>query len=105
MNRGVLIVWGLATAAIGGGAWWYLFSAGEVPVGQRPLGDAAAFREMLSPSTPAELAEAQRWMFTSRGSRRRGQIGRQQRTPWLAFGIGRRGIIGTGRSLFFTLMF
>ena len=31
-----------------------------MPVGQRPLGDAAAFREMLSPSTPAELAVAQR---------------------------------------------
>ena len=42
MNRGVLIVWGLATAAIGGGAWWYFFPAGEVPVGQRPLGDADA---------------------------------------------------------------
>ena len=25
-----------------------------------PLGDASAFREALSPSTPAELAEAQR---------------------------------------------
>jgi hypothetical protein len=72
MRRGFLILWGLLTLAIGGCAWWYLFSAGEVPAGQRPLAGEAMFREafeknvsktrivaVFSPTTPADLATAQ----------------------------------------------
>lgn len=55
MNRGVLIVCGLATAAIGGGAWWYLFSVGEVPVGR-----CGRVRRGVIAQRPAEFAEAQR---------------------------------------------
>jgi hypothetical protein len=68
MKRSILVIWALVTLAIGGTAWWYLFSAGNVPVGQRPLGDAATFRDafqkgvgknrivaLLSPSAPADL--------------------------------------------------
>ena len=72
MKRSILIVWGLVTLAIGGWAWWYLFSAGDVHAGQRPLADEAAMRDsfnknvsktrivaVLSPTTPADLATAQ----------------------------------------------
>jgi hypothetical protein len=71
MKRTLLILCGLVTVAIGGIAWWYLFSAGAVPAGQRPLADEVAFREafrgnvsksrivaLLSPTTPADLASA-----------------------------------------------
>lgn len=71
MKRSILIVWGLTTLAIGGAAWWYLFSAGQVPAGQPPLGGEATSREafhknvsrnrfvaLLSPTTPADLATA-----------------------------------------------
>lgn len=72
MKRSVLVVWALVTLAIGGTAWWYLFSPGDVPAGLRPLGDAATFRDVfqkgvsknrivavLSPTTPADLVVAQ----------------------------------------------
>ena len=42
MRRGVLVVWFLAVVAVGGVAWWYLFSAGSTPEGQLALGDEAA---------------------------------------------------------------
>jgi hypothetical protein len=71
MNRTTLILWGVVIVAIGGIAWWYLFSAGAVPTGQHPLADEVAFREafrgnvsrnrivaVLSPTTPADLATA-----------------------------------------------
>ena len=73
MRRAVLVVWLLAVVAVGGVAWWYLFSAGSTPEGQKPLGDEAAFRQafqagvgkprvvaVLSPTTPADLAVAER---------------------------------------------
>jgi len=72
MKRSILILWGVVTLAVGGWAGWYLFSAGEVPMGQRPLADEASFREafhrnvsnnrivaLLSPTTPVDLAVAQ----------------------------------------------
>lgn len=72
MKRAILVVWFLAIAMIGGGAWWYLFSPGSVPEGQWPLGDAAAFRQafaagvgknrlvvVLSPTTASDLGVAQ----------------------------------------------
>lgn len=72
MTRSLLILCGLVTIAVGGGACWYLFSAGEVPVGQPPLARENVFREtfqknvsntrivaLLSPTTPADLAVAQ----------------------------------------------
>jgi len=72
MKRTFFILWGIVTLAIGGSAWWYLFSAGEVPVGQRPLADDAAMRDafhknvsktrivaVFSPTTPTDLATAQ----------------------------------------------
>jgi hypothetical protein len=72
MKRSLLILWAVLTLAIGGGAWWYLFSAGEVPGGQRPLAREDVFREafqknvastrivaLFSPTTPADLAAAQ----------------------------------------------
>ena len=72
MKRSILILFVVGTLAIGGVAYWYLFTAGQVPVGQRPLGDEAAFREafhknvgnvrivaLLSPTTPADLVVAQ----------------------------------------------
>ncbi|MBL8239902.1 MAG: hypothetical protein JNM66_20940 [Bryobacterales bacterium] len=71
MKRSILVIWALATLAVGGTAWWYLFSAGTVPAGQRPLGDAAVFRDafqkgvgknrivaVLSPGTAADLLMA-----------------------------------------------
>lgn len=71
MKRAVLVIWFSLMAAIGGVAWWYLFSAGSTPDGQRPLGDVAAFRQafqtgvgknrivaVLSPTTPGDLATA-----------------------------------------------
>lgn len=71
MKQGFLMAWFLGAAAIGGVAWWYLFTAGSVPAGQRPLGDAATFRDgfargveknrivaLLSPTTPADLVTA-----------------------------------------------
>ena len=72
MKRSLLIPCALFAVALGGGAWWYLFSAGAVPVGQRSLGSEDVFREafqkdvsntrivaLLSPTTPADLAVAQ----------------------------------------------
>jgi hypothetical protein len=72
MKHSLLLLWALITLAIGGGAWWYLFSAGEVPAGQPPLAGEDVFREafqknvgsmrivaLLSPTTPGDLAVAQ----------------------------------------------
>ena len=72
MTRAVMVIWFLFLVAIGGGAWWYLFGPGTAPEGQRPLGDAAEFRQafqagvgknrfvaILSPTTPADLGAAQ----------------------------------------------
>lgn len=69
----MLAGWFVAVVAVGGVAWWYLFSAGSPPAGQKPLGDEAAFRQgfqpgvekprvvvLLSPTTPADLAVAER---------------------------------------------
>ena len=73
MRRAVLVGWFAGLAVVGGVAWWYLFSAGSPPAGQKALGDEAAFRQgfqagvgkprvvvLLSPTTPADLAVAER---------------------------------------------
>ncbi|MFN0104545.1 MAG: hypothetical protein ACKV2U_20960 [Bryobacteraceae bacterium] len=72
MKRRYLIVWALTILAIGGCAWWYLFTPGTVPPGQTPLADEPAFRQafhngvqktrivvLLSPTTPSDLITAQ----------------------------------------------
>lgn len=43
MNRKVLAGWAAFVFLIGGGACWYLFSAGSVPAGQAPLGGPQEF--------------------------------------------------------------